>query len=65
LGNLKGRDRSGDIGVSGRVILESIYGTNVGGFGLGASDSGQGPVLGSCEDGKYRSYSIKGAEFVE
>jgi hypothetical protein len=33
--------------------------------GLNASDSGYGPVTGSCEHGDGPSGSIKGGEFLE
>jgi len=33
--------------------------------GLGASDSGQGPVAVFCENGNEPSGSIKGGEFVD
>jgi hypothetical protein len=35
----------------------------VGRCGLDAYDSGQGPVLGSCEHGNEPSGSIKGRDF--
>jgi hypothetical protein len=37
----------------------------MGGCGLDASGSGQGPVAGCCEHGSEPSGSIKGGEFLE
>jgi hypothetical protein len=35
------------------------------GCGLVASDSGQGPVVGSCEHGTEPSGSLNGKEFLD
>jgi len=49
--NLKGRAYSEDIGVDGRIILEWILRNEMESCGSDSSDSGQGPVAGSCEIG--------------
>jgi len=63
LENLKGRDHSEDLFVSGKIILEWILGNRVGSCELDASGSGWGPVAGPREQGNEPSGSIKCGEF--
>jgi hypothetical protein len=65
LENLKGRDRSKDLGVDGRIILEWIWGNSVGRYGLDACGSGWVAVTGSCSYGNEPSGSIRGGRFLE
>jgi hypothetical protein len=58
---LKGRDHLEDLGVDGKVILESIF-YRMGRYGMDSSGSVLGPVAGCCEHNE-RSGSTKGGEF--
>jgi hypothetical protein len=51
-------------GVDGK-ILEWILGKSGENVWLGSSDSGQGPVAGSCKHDIEHSGSIKGKEFLD
>jgi hypothetical protein len=65
LENLKGRDYSKDVGIDGRIILDSSHRSRVKICRLDSSGSGQGPVSGSCEHGKETSGYMKGGEFLD
>jgi len=61
---MKAGDYLADMGLYGKIILEWILGKCVGRCGLDAAGSGQGQVVGSCEQGSGPSDSIKGGEFL-
>jgi hypothetical protein len=48
-----------------RIILEWILEKECRKCGLDSSDSGQEPVVGSCEHGNKLSDTIKGWEFID
>jgi len=61
--NLRERDRLGDPGIDGRIILRWIFWKWKVGVWTGRADSGQGQVAGTCECGNEPSGSIKCGEF--
>jgi hypothetical protein len=63
--NLKGRDKSEDPNVDGRIILEWILGKRGGICRLNASASGYGTVAGCCERGNEHSGFMKCGEFLD
>jgi hypothetical protein len=62
-GNRRERDRWGDPGVDGRIILGWIFRKWV--CGLDWAGSGQGQVAGACECGDEPLGSIKHGEFLD
>jgi hypothetical protein len=54
----EGKNHLEDQDVDGRIILGWILEKRVGGCGLDASGSGQGPAAGSCEHGSEHPGSI-------
>jgi hypothetical protein len=65
LENLKGRCRSEDPRIDGRIILEWILGKEGGKLWTGFIWLRIGTTTGSCEHGDGPSGSIKGGEFLE
>jgi len=65
LENLKGRDHSQDLGVSGRIILVWTLQKRVGGCRLDAFGSGYELVTSYCEHGNELPCSIKCGVFLE
>jgi hypothetical protein len=59
-GNLRERNRWGDPGVDGRIILEKIFKK----WDVGVR-TGYGQVAGACECGEEPSGSIKRGEFLD
>jgi hypothetical protein len=48
VGKREGKNHSEDLGIDGRLILQWILGSKVGGCGLDSSRSEQGPVAVCC-----------------
>ena len=65
-GNFRERDRLGDPGVDGKIILIWIFRKwDVRGYGLDRAGSGYGQVAGTCEFGDELSGYIKCGEFLD
>ena len=47
---MRKRDNLGDPGLDGRIILRWIFRKLDEGYGLNGSDSGQGQMVGTCND---------------
>ena len=62
---MRERHHSEDPGAERRIILRYIFRKWDVGHGLHRSDSGEGPVAGTCECDNELSVSIKCGEFLD
>jgi hypothetical protein len=65
VGKPEGRRPLGKNMLRWRIILRSISGSGMWGYGLDRTGSGQGQVAGTCECGNENSDSIKWGEFLD